>query len=691
MRRTVEKLSWLVLSLTLGSVVSFAALARLTDVATGQRSHVPLLVNLEPRNARDLALAAAFAVARGEPDAGRGAAELERLGGAALPHVLGSLDALDPVARARVSVALVPVARRMGLAEVDSLQTPEQALVFWTRFWQDRSADFRATVVRRKVARLAERALALRQKEVLELDTFAIPELIDALGRVRGPSDVERVERIAPLLRHATGVDYQLPANRTVNDAAALAARWRRWARENGMDYTTLDGPGRLTAVVTETRYFRWLEALLDAQRHGDELVQSRTLVVLGEAARSLAFAVLALVSGLAVGCFIAKRAVARARLKVTVAWVTLAVASVPLAFLATRVADLGRGPVVAVLSLAVAAFVAHDAASEPMPAHYRAVLWRACVHTAPLLSAVVASLLAAEAVARNGFGARIRLALEIGDVDSLMMAALAIAVAGLVASTVSAGAAVYRPASEGADVLALPNRARVLVALAPATALGLFAGLGPLLNESTRPLSSGLRSLLLLIVVATAVALFVALTLGLLAGLAARSADVLLARAYEVTSMLPTALVAAAILTFGGALAAILLGTLRGIEVAFLFRTRLAEGRQALDLEPISLGRTPLLPQLSRLLPAAVRKPLSTLFLTGAWIVSLEIAAVSLGARPSPIPTFGPAGSFVALSVAAVGAALFALLSSEPDDTDGAGLPVLALNRRRDSSPSAV
>jgi ABC-type dipeptide/oligopeptide/nickel transport system permease subunit len=194
-----------------------------------------------------------------------------------------------------------------------------------------------------------------------------------------------------------------------------------------------------------------------------------------------------------------------------------------------------------------------------------------------------------------------------------------------------------------------------------------------------------------LLIVVATAVALFVALTLGLLAGLAARSADVLLARAYEVTSMLPTALVAAAILTFGGALAAILLGTLRGIEVAFLFRTRLAEGRQALDLEPISLGRTPLLPQLSRLLPAAVRKPLSTLFLTGAWIVSLEIAAVSLGARPSPIPTFGPAGSFVALSVAAVGAALFALLSSEPDDTDGAGLPVLALNRRRDSSPSAV
>jgi ABC-type dipeptide/oligopeptide/nickel transport system permease subunit len=194
-----------------------------------------------------------------------------------------------------------------------------------------------------------------------------------------------------------------------------------------------------------------------------------------------------------------------------------------------------------------------------------------------------------------------------------------------------------------------------------------------------------------LLVLVATAVALLVALTLGLFAGMAARSADVLLARAYEVSSMLPTALVAGAVLTLGGALAPIFLGTLRGIEVAFLFRTRLAEGRQALELEPISLGRTPILPQLSRLLPAAARKPLSSLFLTGAWLVSLEIGAVSLGARPSPTPIFGPAGSFVALAVTVLGAALFALLASEPADADAAGAPVLALNRRRDSSPSAV
>jgi hypothetical protein len=579
----------------------------------------------------------------------------------------------------------------MGLAEADSLRTPEQALVFWTRFWQDRSADFRGTVVRRKVARLAERALSLRQKEVLELDTFAIPELIDALGRVRSPTDVARVERLAPLLRHATGTDLHLTAKPTVGEAAALAARWRHWARENAMDFTTLDGPGRLTAVVTETRYFRWLETLLDAQRHGDELVQSRGALILGEAVRSLSFAVLALVAGIVVGSLVGMRVVARARLKVALDGATLLFACVPIAFLASRVSDLGRSVVVAVLALAVVAFVSHDAASEPMPARYRAVVWRACVHTGPLLSSAVTGLLAAEALAGIGFGARIRRDLQAGDLDSLMMAALPIAIGGLVASTVSVAAAVYRPSSEGADLLVWPNRVRVLGALMPVILLALFAALGPWLGDSTRPLASGLRSLLFLIVVATAVALLVALTLGLLAGMAARSADVLLARAYEVTSMLPTALVAGALLTLGGALAPVLLGVLRGIEVAFLFRMRLAEGRQALDLEPISLGRTPILPQLSRLLPAAARKPLSSLFLTGAWLVSLEIAAVSLGAKPSATPTFGPAGSFVALAITVAGAALFALLASEPADADIAGAPVLALNRRRDSSPSAV
>ena len=698
MRRAVEKLSWLVLSMALSTVIAFAALARLSDVATGRRSDVPLLVNLDPRNARDLALRAVRTVAQDGPEAAGGAADLVRLGGAALPHVLGTLDSLDPVARGRVSLALVPVARRMGLAEAENIQTPEQALVFWTRFWQDRSADFRGAVVRRKVQRLADRALALRQKEVLELDTFAIPELIDAIGRVQTPADVARLQRLAPLLRHATGLGWELAPDASVSEAAAHASRWRRWARENRLDFTTLDGPGRLTAVVTETRYFRWLRSLLAAGRDHDEVTLSRVVSTLREAQRTLLSAALCLVAGIALGSFVAMRAGGGGRNKLTARLVTLAFACVPVTYLALGGAEFGQVGIVVALTLAAAAFVAHDAASEPLPGRYRAVAWRAFIHAGPLLGTTVAALLAAEAFGGlGGLGTLIRRALRAGDLDALMSAALAIAAAGLVASTLAAAAAVYRPATERTGLLVWPSRARLGIAVMPAAALALFALLGPWLGSGLGPLTGALRALLFVTLVVTAVAALVALTLGFLAGVVARSADVILARAYEVSSALPTALVTGALLTVGGTLGAVLLGILRGVEIAFLFRTRLAEGRQVLELEPISLGRTPILPHLSRLLPAAARQPLSSLFLTGSWLFGLELAAFALGSPPpaalAPFGNPGPAGSFAAAAVTVVGAGLFALLAGESSDDDPSDAPVvLALNRRvdRDSSTPA-
>ena len=700
MRRAVEKLSWLVFSMALCSVVAFAALARLADAATGRRTDVPLLVNLDPRNARDLALRAANDVASGESENASAAAELVRLGGAGLPHVLGTLDSLDPVARGRVSLALLPIARRMGLAEADGIQSPEQALVFWTRFWQDRSADFRGAAVRRKVQRLGERALPLRQKEVLELDTFAVPELIDALGRVDGPADVARIERLAPALRHATGVAWELPPNAGEKEAAAFAYRFRRWALEFRLDFTTLDGPGRLAAVVTETRYFRWLRTVLGAGREGDRVTLARAVETLREAGRTLVVAAGCLAAAIILGAFAAARAAAAPRAKLGTVLATLALACVPLSFLALRGAALGKPFFVVAVVLATAAFVCHDAASEPMPARYRDVAWRAGVHSAPLFASIVAALLAAESLAgTSGLGPIVRRALAAGDLDALMMVALPLAGAGLFASTVSAGAAVYRPATEHAGLLVWPTRRRVLVALAPALGLALFAVAGPSLGAGARPLTSALGSLLLAVLLAVAVAALVALTLGFLAGMVSRSADVVLARAYELNSALPTVLVAGALMTLGGTLGAILFGVLRGVEIAFLFRTRLAEGRQALGLEPISLGRTPILPHLSRLLPAAARQPLSSLFLTGSWLLSLGFSAVALGAPAPPVLSplatpFGPAGSFAAVALSAIGAALFALLAEERSDDDTPGAPlVLPLNRRvdRDSSTSVV
>jgi hypothetical protein len=104
MRRAIERLTFLLLSFAAASLISFALLARLSD-RRSRLQRLPLLVNLSPRDARELTLAAV----RGSASGGRrrrGGAELVRLGGAALPHVLPFLESLEPGARGRVALAL---------------------------------------------------------------------------------------------------------------------------------------------------------------------------------------------------------------------------------------------------------------------------------------------------------------------------------------------------------------------------------------------------------------------------------------------------------------------------------------------------------------------------------------------------------------------------------------------------------
>jgi hypothetical protein len=61
---------------------------------------LPVFVNLAPRDVRERAVQAMRAAAKDDgPEATRARAELLRLGGAALPHVLPQLDSLEPSAR----------------------------------------------------------------------------------------------------------------------------------------------------------------------------------------------------------------------------------------------------------------------------------------------------------------------------------------------------------------------------------------------------------------------------------------------------------------------------------------------------------------------------------------------------------------------------------------------------------------
>jgi hypothetical protein len=161
-------------------------------------------------------------------------------------------------------MALGPLALRMRVASAEDVASPERALLFFSRFWQDRSIEFRAATVRRAVERLAERSLTLRRDDVIHADTYALEALIGALGRVDTSADVARVERLQPVLMHITGRGIALPSSPSVEDAERAVEGWQALWLEQGADYSVLEGPRRIAAFVTETQYGKWVaQALL--------------------------------------------------------------------------------------------------------------------------------------------------------------------------------------------------------------------------------------------------------------------------------------------------------------------------------------------------------------------------------------------------------------------------------------------
>jgi len=224
-----------------------------------QFSELPVFVNRAPKDVRDRAVWAMLTAAGDDRAAEIARAELVRLGGAALPHVLPRLDSLEPHGRGRVALALGAVAVRMRVASADDVATPERALLFFNRFWQDRSIEFRPTTVRRAVERLSERSLTLRREDVLHADTYALEELISALGKVQTPADVERLRRLHPVLMHITRRGAPLPSSPSLSEGRAAVEAWQLFWLAEGADYLVLEGPRRVAALVTETQYGKWL------------------------------------------------------------------------------------------------------------------------------------------------------------------------------------------------------------------------------------------------------------------------------------------------------------------------------------------------------------------------------------------------------------------------------------------------
>jgi ABC-type dipeptide/oligopeptide/nickel transport system permease component len=224
---------------------------------------LPRFFDTDPQDVVSRARAAMAHVAAGDAHHVEGERELRRLGGAALPYVLATFEALPPEARGRVAVALAPVAERMAIGTAEQLGRPEAAVLFWSRFWDDRALDFTRTAVDRAVSRLVEHGTELRESDLVSLDTYALPEILRAMATT---SDLVALERLTRIAHHVTERGPVLDADATAEDVRRAIADWQEWWFVYGDDFAVLDGADRAVAFVTETRYGKWLRRAAGGQ-----------------------------------------------------------------------------------------------------------------------------------------------------------------------------------------------------------------------------------------------------------------------------------------------------------------------------------------------------------------------------------------------------------------------------------------
>jgi ABC-type dipeptide/oligopeptide/nickel transport system permease component len=223
-----------------------------------QRAHfldLPRFFNPHPMDVKIRAEMAVADLVRGDDGAAMSAHRLARLGGAALPYVVPRLDDLPPLARGRVAVALAPIARRMGFGDPD-LEAPDRAALFWTHLWEDRSLDFTAPAVHRAVHRLILHGTDLREKELVEVDTFALGEIIESMSKTE---DREALARLGHAASRVTGRSVEIPVDADPSFVRRAIADWQEWWYVHRSDYVPLNGVDRIAASLSETRYGKWV------------------------------------------------------------------------------------------------------------------------------------------------------------------------------------------------------------------------------------------------------------------------------------------------------------------------------------------------------------------------------------------------------------------------------------------------
>jgi peptide/nickel transport system permease protein len=400
---------------------------------------LPVFFNSHPTGVRERAAEAVRAIASGGRPAVAAELSLARLGGAALPYVLPALDSLEPQSRQRVALALTPIALRMEVTTPDELSDGPQAVLFWTRFWQDRAIDFRTASVRHLAARLAERSIALRREDLIHVDTFALPALIDGLGDVKGPTDVARVQRLNSVLAHVTDLPVICGPKASQAEAQRVVDVWRDFWELHGAEYSVLDGPRRLAATFVETQYGKWLAAVLRGGMGRTRSGQSALALVEQGLSTTLFLLLVGMGGGFPLGVAWTRfeRRTQQHRVRYASAVLGTALAAIPCAALVQFAAPSGgMFSAVCLVTITTAAWVSRHLARStmsqtvsPLAAAFSVSAPLGATYPPFVLSAIV---LVELAFRLPGLARTAALSLAAGDVNAWMAASLTLAVATL-------------------------------------------------------------------------------------------------------------------------------------------------------------------------------------------------------------------------------------------------------------------
>jgi hypothetical protein len=190
--------------------------------------------------------------------------KVEHLGVVLALFAIPRLGGLSVAAQEELLLGLRPVRERIGdvalsrspLDRTAEPRTLDVDLAFWKRFVEERAIDFRPPVRSRIVRRWLSGGLEMRRNELIALDTYALPELVQSLGTVRVEDDVRRVRQLARAISRLTEQRWDVPPNATVQEGARVASEIRGYWDRNGRFLLDASALAMLAESVRQTEVF---------------------------------------------------------------------------------------------------------------------------------------------------------------------------------------------------------------------------------------------------------------------------------------------------------------------------------------------------------------------------------------------------------------------------------------------------